>query len=392
MVMKKIFIMSVAALMAAMSVNAKVTNMTCAEAYAAAMLLQSGETGTDTVLVTGYVTNTDEKLSKGQQKFYMDDTKGTTKTFYAYWCNMPEGEENPLHVGDKVSVKGLLMNYSSTAEMKNGDITILERVVVKVDTLEATVCEAVEEAEALNSGDYSADVFKVAGMVSALTSTNDTYNTAQFNLTCEDNSKVLVAYNVTMEKGYCAVGDSVLVIGKLTKYNSTLEIVGEAEVTKKGTVVIDTIEATVAEALVAAKALANSAVSKDAYKVTGYVDSISSEYSEKYDNISFYMCDDMTAPVYEFQCYRVKGGVDIKVGDKIVVTGNLMHYYKAATEEGKEDTHSYQMNAGATYEIVEAAAVETVVVEGAAATKVIRNGQLVIISNGVEYNAMGVAL
>ena len=391
--MKKIFIMSVAALMAAMSVNAEVTNMTCAEAYAAAMLLQSGETGTDTVLVTGYVTNTDEKISKGQQKFYMDDTKGTTKTFYAYWCNMPEGEENPLHVDDKVSIKGFLMNYNgTTAEMKNGDITILERVVVKVDTVEATVCEAVEEAEALNSGDYSEDVFKVAGVVTAVTSTNDNYNTASFTLTCEDNEKVLTAYNVTMNNGYCAAGDEVLVIGKLTKYNSTLEIVGDAEVTKKGTLTIDTIQATVAEALAATKALTEGAATTEVYQITGYVDSIKTAYSADYDNISFYMCDDMKAPAYEFLAFRVKGGADIKVGDKVIVTGNLTHYYKAATEEGQEDTHTYETTAGATYEIIPESAVENVTIDGAAATKIIRNGQLIIISNNVEYTAQGIAL
>ena len=390
--MKKIFIMSVAALMAAMSVNAEVTNMTCAEAYAAAMLLQSGEIGTDTVLVTGYVTNTDEKLSKGQQTFWMDDTKGTTKTFQSYWGNMPEGEETPLHVGDKVSIKGFLMNYNSTAEMKNGDITILERVVVKVDTVEATVCEAVEEGEALNSGDYSEDVFKVAGVVTAVTSTNDTYKTAKFTLTCEDNEKVLTAYNVTMNNGYCAAGDEVLIIGKLSKYNSTLEILGDAEVTKKGTLTIDTIQATVAEALTATKALTKGAATTEVYQITGYVDSIKTAYSADYDNISFYMCDDMKAPAYEFLAYRVKGGADIKVGDKVIVTGNLTHYYKAATEEGKEDTHTYETTAGATYEIIPETAVENVPIDGAAATKIIRNGQLIIISNNVEYTAQGIAL
>ena len=211
----------------------KVTAMTCAEAHLAAMLLQSGETGTDSVLVTGYVTNTDGKISKGQQKFWMDDVQGTTKTFYAYWGNMPEGEETPLHIGDKVTIKGVLLNYAdSIPEVKNGSITILERV--KIDTIEFTVCEAVEKGELMNSGDYTADAFKVAGMVTSLISTNDTYKTATFTLTCEDNDKVLNAYNITMENGFCAVGDSVLVIGCLTKYDNTAEIVGAAEVTKKG--------------------------------------------------------------------------------------------------------------------------------------------------------------
>ena len=385
--MKKILTLCMA-VVAAMSMSAEVKNMTCAEAAAAAALLQDGQKGTDSVAVTGYVTNTDGKISRNQQTFWMDDEKGSKKTFEGYWCNMPEGEA-ALNVGDKVVIKGFLMRYNDVYEMKNGDITILERAIVKIDTIQATVCEAVEECEALADGDNTQDVFVVEGIVSSTPEQNDTYNTQKFNVTCEDNQKDLQAYNVTMNEGYAALGDKVRLTGKLKKYGTTLELVGDGVVLEKGNVKVDTIQATVAEALAAAKALENGKVSQDVYVVTGYIDSISSKYSDQYKNISFYMCDDLKAPAYEFQAYRVKGGQDLKVGDKVAVKGNIMHYYKAA-EGDKEEKHAYQMNAGATYTIVTESAVENVVSNTTdKAAKVIRNGQIYIVKDGIEYTILG---
>ncbi len=385
--MKKILTLCMA-VVAAMSMSAEVKNMTCAEAAAACALLQSGQTGTDSVAVTGYVTNTDGKISRWQQTFWLDDEKGSKKTFEGYWCNMPEGE-TALNVGDKVVIKGFLMRYNDVYEMKNGDVTILERAIVKIDTIQATVCEAVEECEALADGDNTQDVFVVEGIVSSTPEQNDTYKTQKFNVTCEENNKDLQAYNVTMNEGYAALGDKVRLTGKLKKYGTTLELVGDGVVLEKGNVKVDTIQATVAEALAAAKALENGKVSQDVYVVTGYIDSISSKYSDQYKNISFYMCDDLKAPAYEFQAYRVKGGQDLKVGDKVAVKGNLTHYYQAATDDKKEK-HSYQMNAGATYTIVTESAVENVVSNATdKAVKVIRNGQIYIVKDGIEYTILG---
>lgn len=384
--MKKILTLCMAVI-AAMSMSAEIKNMTCAEAAAAAALLQDKEQGKDSVAVTGYVTNTDGKISKGQQTFWMDDVKGSKKTFEGYWCNMPEGEA-ALNIGDKVVIKGFLMRYGTTYEMKNGDVTILERAVVKIDTIKATVCEAVEECEALADGDNTQDVFIVEAVVTSVLEQNDNYNTQKFNVTCEDNGKDLQAYNVTMKDGYAAISDKVRLTGKLKKFGSTLELVGDGLVLEKGNVQIDTVEVNVAEALAAVKALENGKVSKEVYVITGYIDSISSAYSDQYKNISFYMCDDLKALAYEFQAYRVKGGQDLKVGDKVAVTGNLQHYYKAAEEE-KPEKHGYQTNAGATYVIINETANSNVFVEKEKAVKFVRDGQIYIRKNNVEYTILG---
>ncbi len=384
--MKKILTLCMAVI-AAMSMSAEIKNMTCAEAAAAAALLQDKEQGKDSVAVTGYVTNTDGRISKGQQTFWMDDVKGSKKTFEGYWCNMPEGEA-ALNIGDKVVIKGFLMRYGTTYEMKNGDVTILERAVVKIDTIKATVCEAVEECEALADDDNTQDVFIVEAVVTSVLEQNDNYNTQKFNVTCEDNGKDLQAYNVTMKDGYAAISDKVRLTGKLKKFGSTLELVGDGLVLEKGNVQIDTVEVNVAEALAAVKALENGKVSKEVYVITGYIDSISSAYSDQYKNISFYMCDDLKAPAYEFQAYRVKGGQDLKVGDKVAVTGNLQHYYKAA-EEDKPEKHGYQTNAGATYEIISETANSNVFVEKEKSVKFVRDGQIYIRKNNVEYTILG---
>lgn len=384
--MKKILTLCMAVI-AAMSMSAEIKNMTCAEAATAAALLQDKEQGKDSVAVTGYVTNTDGKISKGQQTFWMDDVKGSKKTFEGYWCNMPEGEA-ALNIGDKVVIKGFLMRYGTTYEMKNGDVTILERAVVKIDTIKATVCEAIEEGESLADGDNTQDVFVVEGVVSSIPENNDTYKTQKFNVTCKTNEKNLQAYNVTMADGYAALGDKVRLTGKLKKFGTTIELVGDGLVLEKGNVQIDTVEVNVAEALAAVKALENGKVSKEVYVITGYIDSISSAYSDQYKNISFYMCDDLKAPAYEFQAYRVKGGQDLKVGDKVAVTGNLQHYYKAAEEE-KPEKHGYQTNAGATYEIINETANSNVFVEKEKSVKFVRDGQIYIRKNNVEYTILG---
>lgn len=392
--MKKIFTIC-AALMAAMTMSAEVTTISCADAAAQALALGEGETATETVNVIGYITKTNGTVSREQQTFYMDDEKGSGKeTLQAYWANLPEDDkETPLAVGDKVILTGCLMHYvnkdgtSHVAEIKNGNVTIIDRTITKIDTIAVDVCEAIEEGLALNSGEYTDDIFEVSGVVSAVTNTNDTYHSQSFDLECTTQTAKFTAYNCTVTGDYVVIGDSVVVLGKLTNFNGTIEIAsGKAWVTKKGEVVINTIEVNVAEALAAAQALENNEVSKDIYVISGYVSEIKDAYSEQYKNISFYMCDDMANPAKDFVVFRAKGGETLKAGDKVVVTGNLKNHYYAESDE-----HSYQTNTGATIEIVTEEGVENTRVENAA-IKVIENGQLVIIRNDVRYNAAGVVM
>lgn len=388
--MKKILTMC-AAILAAMSINATVTPMNCAEAAAAAALLEHNVPGTDSVAVTGYVTNTDGTISRGQQTFWMDDEKGDKKTFEGYWCNLPQemvDAGTPLNVGDKVTISGFLKRYNTTYEMQNGDIVVLERAVVKIDTIPATVCEAIEEGESLNDGDVSEEVYIIEDVVATVESNNDTYHTQIFTFECADNGKIMKPYNIAMEGDYCVLGDSVRIIGKLKKYGDLVEFTGKGLVTKKGDVKVDTIEVNTTEAYKIGMALENNATSKEVYIVTGYVDSIAFEYSEKSGNMSFFMCDDLANPTYDFEGYQITVPADHQpqVGDKVKVTGNILHYYKAATED-KPELHTIEIKKG-DFEFVSPEALRSVK-SNKKVVKTIVNGQFVIKTDEGNINVLG---
>ena len=396
MSMKKILTLC-AAVMAAMSMSAAITNMTCAEAKSAAMLLQPGQTGTDSVAVTGYVTNTNGAISRGQQTFWLDDTKGSTQTFQAYWCNMPLGnDDTPLVVGDKVTIKGFLMNYNgTTAEMKNGDVVVLERTAVHYDTIAVDACEAIEEGLSLNPGSVSDDYFLVHGIVSSVDRTDEANKQQIFWIDCTDTTR-FEAYYVTIQEaasqelaGFVEVGDSVEVLGKLTNFNGTIEVAnGKAWILKKsGAGPQEAIVVTVAQAVAIGDSLARGATSKELYQVVGYVDSIAYAWSEEKKSMSFFMCDDLQHPTYSFEVYNGKTDVDIPVGTKVYCTGKIQHYYKAASGD-KPEVELIELASGGKISLTPDA-LPNVAAEQKG-MKVLENGQLYIIKDNVKYSVLGV--
>ena len=367
--------------------SAELKTYTCAQAKAYATdSLQSGETAADSAIVVGYVTVTNGQISKGQQRFNMDDEKGNGTTFLAYFGNMPTGEA-PLNPGDKVAVYGKIQNYNGGAQMKNPDVVILERIVLDIDTLETTICEAIEACELLNADETTTDYVTLTGVVESTPSINTTYGNASFDLICDENEKVLRAYNIIFADGnFPKIGDEVNIIGKLTKYGTTPEIVGNGVVTKTGDVKIDTIRVSVAQAVAAGKALENGKTSVEVYIVEGYCDSIAYNFNESAKNMSFYMCDNLANPSYEFEAYKASTEVDIPVGTKVQIVGNLYHYYKAATED-KPEIDLVEISNGKAIVVAEQGIDK--ITSSEKALKLIEAGQVVIIRNGVRYNALG---
>ena len=393
--MKKIFSFA-AMLFAAMTINAQSPiAATCAEA-AAAMPAQSGSETEDVYAVTGYVTNTNGAISPSrtdptidQQTFFIDDVKGSQKTVQGYWCNLPGHEA--LNVGDKISVTGKIMNYNNAPEIKNGDVVILERATVVIDTIDASVCEALEEGSSLNAGDYSADVFRVYGRLKGQDQVN---NNGQHTFEMACGESIFKPYNCNGAEGLeLGKGDSVVVIGKLYNYSGTIEISnGKVELIEKSGQEEIIIEANVAEATTAAMALANGASSEDRYAITGYVDSIAIAYSDQYNNISFFMTDDMAQPTYTFEAYRVKCTADqaaqLGIGAKVKVTAAIQHYYKAATETLPE-INLAETVAGGELEIIEPVqGIENLVLTEKA-QKVVVDGVVYIIRDNKLFNALG---
>lgn len=103
--------------------NPNIQDVTCEQARQIAFGLNHNSPTTETYNVTGYVTETDGIVSKGQQIFWMADTEKGGRIFQSYWCNVPE----QIKVGDYVSVKGQILRYNSTYEIKHGDVLLLER-------------------------------------------------------------------------------------------------------------------------------------------------------------------------------------------------------------------------------------------------------------------------
>ena len=123
--------------------------------------------------------------------------------------------------------------------------------------------------------------------------------------------------------------------------------------------------------------------------VKGTVSEIVTEYDAEYGNITYNISSDGSTSSPQFQLYRGKSydgekftsADDIKVGDKVVVYGEM-----------KKHNSTYEMNAGNQLVALEREDTTTAL-DNVEATvtpvKAIVNGQLIIIKNGVQYNAQG---
>ena len=394
--MKKIFTFA-AMCFAAMTINAQDT-ITCAQA----VTLMPAQTDAETEVaytVVGYVTKLSSNPSPSrtdanvmQQRFYMDDVKGSAETVNCYWCDLPEEyKEAGLNVGDKIAVTGKIINYSNKPELKNAPITMIERVELKVDTFDVGACEAIEEGSSLNDGATSDEVFRVYGRLKGVDDANN-YGQHTFEIACSDSTafkSYLCAGAAGLELGK---GDSVVVIGKLYNFHGTIEISnGKVELIEKSQEEEVIIAVNVAGAVAAAMALPQSGTTADRYAVTGYIDSIAIVYSEQFNNISFFMTDDMANPTYEFEAFRVSCTADeaalLTVGRQVTVTAALQHYYKAAEGE-KPEINLAETVAGGILEIIYGEGINNVTNE-TKAIKRIENGQVIILRNGVRYNTLG---
>ncbi|MCQ2345926.1 MAG: hypothetical protein MJZ82_04090 [Paludibacteraceae bacterium] len=213
--------------------------ITCAQAADYALnTLAEGTTADFSVTVIGYVTSTDGVVSKGQQVFWMSDEKGSTKTLQAYWANLPDGI-TPIPVDAKVALTGKLMNFSGkTAEIKNGDIVILEGGNKPVDrdlNFQPVPEDAISIAEAMAKGQALADnttdetEVTVVGYIGkvAFQTANDTASWYMCDAITGETFFEFEAYKCAIDN-YIQAGDYVFVTGKITKYvgekGTTIEI------------------------------------------------------------------------------------------------------------------------------------------------------------------------
>ena len=120
---------------------------------------------------------------------------------------------------------------------------------------------------------------------------------------------------------------------------------------------------------------------KTEFTIRGYVTKIQEAWSDQHKNLSFWMADtkDGGEVLEAFRAVCETEDAAPKVGDVVEVTGNLTKY-NTTPEFAK----------GCTFVILNDISTAVVNTEaGVKAVKVMENGQIFIIKNGVKYNAQG---
>ncbi len=146
---------------------------------------------------------------------------------------------------------------------------------------------------------------------------------------------------------------------------------------------VDAEEISMADAIALCEAMEDNTYSEKTYLVKGVV-STAYDYDTKYNNQTFYFGAEAGAQKGStLEVYRgVPAAPGVVAGDKIAVTGKL------GVRTTKAGDRSIGFQAGATVEKINDTAIKgTTIAEKA--VKVIENGQLIIIRNGVKFNAVG---
>ena len=134
----------------------------------------------------------------------------------------------------------------------------------------------------------------------------------------------------------------------------------------------------------------NEVVANGKYVVRGYVIKLVGTPSEdfsQYGNYSFWMADSKDATEGTFEAYQVKpkdGETIVEVGDYVEVVGDLTKYKTTPETVGKGNATVVKLANPTT-------AIDNTTLR-TPSVKTIENGQLVILRDGVKYNAMGVRL
>ena len=211
-----------------------------------------------------------------------------------------------------------------TATLTCGKETATKTIEVKLYAGAKSYADIVDMAYGLADGTALDGTYRLYGVITKIdTAWSDQYNNITVTIQIGDKAdKLIMCYRL---KGDGAkdlkVGDAITVEGKLKNYKGTIEfdagciLVGMGEVIAPETIVENAYKLEDGKAL------------DGTYTLTGVITKVDTAWSEQYGNIT------VTIQVGELtdkliQCYRLKGdgAKDLKVGDKITVTGTLKNY------------------------------------------------------------------
>lgn len=353
---------------------------------------KTGETETEKYF---YVSGTVEKFkdapsSYGNVSYYLTKGASDTKSFLVYRAVLDKETygtstvtENDIWVGAEVVAKVKIVNYkSNTPETSSGGtIVSVKGTKPEIKTIEATVEEALAAAKALGDNTTSTDKYAITGYIVAtdakgfylsdtkgeITATRDNfyvYNYSGDNAAkCTLNAKIKVTAYL---QHYVSSSDS-------TKYNYQTTSISALEILEEGDAPVTAEEIDVAKAIAVGNALADGATDSTKYAITGYVVTVTYEYSETNKNMSFTLgaTADATETVTVYKTSLADGTSSSAVvaGAKVKVTGYVQKFVK-------DETTTIEVVSGST-EVVEEKKEETktvTVAEAVTAAKALASG------------------
>ncbi len=215
-----------------------------------------------------------------------------------------------LKVGDVITVQGQMKNYNGTIEFNKPTLVGMGDIPDQSATVDAAFLLA--DGEAMNGTQI------VLGTIESIpTPYSADYGNITVNLAIPGDGRIIQAYRL---KGgqELAVGDTIVVMGTIKNYNGTIEF-------DKNCTYCDGDLYRSIKTLLKAYELEDGKALEGTRQITGTIVAIPTAYSTDYGNITVNL---QVAGFEEnlIQCYRLKGGQELAVGDTITVTGNIKNY------------------------------------------------------------------
>jgi len=324
----------------------------------------------------------------GNVTFDIADSEGGAK-FKCYQVAGSNGEKLPagfsINKGDEVVVYGPIYNYNGKTPETAGKsaayiVTVNGKATneggdtppageAKGSGTQADPWNVVAAINAINSGTLPDEAF-VKGIIVQLDKFNSTYGSITYWISdSKDGSTKLQVYsglNLNKEQFTAledlAIGDEVVVAGKLKDYNGTPEfdknnyLVSHSNGSNSGnTNTTGTLDnpLTASQAYDAVAAMEKGVTSEADYYVKGKISSIKFTFSAQYGTATFNISDDGATGGKEFiaySCYYfgnqpwVEGNTQVQVGDEVIVCGKVVNYNGNTPEFASKKNYLVKLN------------------------------------------------